>query len=471
MKMKRIFALLALGMMLFVACETENGNNTTGDNNNNEQQGKPEETDKDYVLTLATKSVMEFEVEGGMGEIGYTLTEVSRANETPDVDLPEEDTVTGDSAADDEPEEKLPLPEVTCEAEWITDIAVGESIAFKVLPNDGDERESFVVVSYEDQKFQVLVRQKGNATEYDVEFRASYLNGTYFGKLQTYGYNYFIVLSDTGLTDMMNYVSGGTQYRFDLYSGVTSAFEPVDYVPEGVYEFGECTPGTIDASQSYYLGPNGNDVNFASATVTVTKDKIVAVVRMLNGEIHRVTYEGSLALDYTQPTASDLTASTQTADVSFDVTGGYISAYYRGDYYGKGVDVWFLHMIERKAGFSGTYLMMDLLVDKSKGGYDNKEGFIGEYTVLNHTMENFAGTFAPGCLRDDWNQLHTWYMNCVNSQIDPTNWAPFVDGKITITKEGDDYILTMDGKDDIGNKVQGTFRGAVGDYQDQSWDL
>ena len=62
-------------------------------------------------------------------------------------------------------------------------------------------------------------------------------------------------------------------------------------------------------------------------------------------------------------------------------------------------------------------------------------------------------------------------MNCINSQIDPTNWAPFVDGKITVTKDGDGYVLTMDGVDDIGNKIQGTFRGVVGDYQNQAYDL
>lgn len=468
--MKRVFALFTLFAMLFAACES-GGDNTTGGNNQNDEQGKPEDTKKEYVLTLATKSVMEFAAEGGKGEIGYALTEVTRAHEAPDMETPVEDAVTGDSAADERPEEEKPQLDVTCDAAWITDIAVADAITFNVLPNEEGERETLIVVSYEDQKFQVLVRQKGNALAVDVEFKATNLNGTYFGKLQTYGYNYFIVLSDTGIPEMNGYVSGGTQYRFDLYSDVTSAFEPVDYVPEGVYEFGDFMPGTIDATQSYYLGANGDDMDFASATVTVTENKIVAVVRMMNGKIHRVTYEGSLALDYTQPTASDITASTQTADVSFDVTGGTIMAYYRGDYYGKGADVWFLHMIENKATFSGTYLMMDLLVDKSKGGYDNKDGFVGEYKVLNHTMENFAGTFAPGCLRDDWNQLHTWYMNCINSQIDPSNWAPFVDGTITVVKGGEDYILTMDGVDDIGNKIQGTFRGKVGDYQNQAYDL
>lgn len=468
--MKRVFALFTLFAMLLVACES-GGDDTKPAGNPGGEQGKPEDANKEYVLSLATKSVMEFEAEGGKGEIGYTLTEETRAHETPDMDIPTEGVVTGDSAAEKTTGQEESKVKVACDADWITDIVVAEVITFNVLPNEEGERETMVVVSYEDQKFQVLVRQLGDTPAVDVEFRATHLNGTYFGKLETYTYNYFIILSDTGLPGMNISVDGGTQYRFDLYSDVTSAFEPVDYVPEGVYVFGEYTPGTIDAAQSCYISANGDEMAFASAKLTVTENKIVAEVRMMNGKIHHVTYEGSLALDYTEPTASDIKASALTADAAFDVKGGSIMAYYRGDFYGKGADVWFLHMIADRATFSGTYLMMDLMVDKSQGGYDNKEGFVGEYTVLNHTMEDFAGTFAPGCLRDDRTQLHTWYMNCVGGVIDTSNGAPFVDGKITVAKEGEEYILTMDGVDDIGNKIQGSFRGKVVEYQNQANDL
>lgn len=438
--MKRFLILFALMAVTFTACD--DGDETANNEN--------------YILTLASQSVMNFDAEGGVGEIGYALTEDTRSSKP----IP--------------PYTKI---EVKCDVDWITDIVVDEAITFNVQPNDGAERETFIKVAYEAQTFSVMVRQAANGSVADVEFKATHLNGTYFGKLQTYGYNYFIVLSDTGIPLMNDYVYNGTQYRFDLYSDQTSAFEDVDYVPEGVYEFdgaGVGNPGSIDPTQSYYLcyGDDGNvTMDFASAKVTVTKDKIVAEVRMMNGKIHRITYEGSLAMDYPELTPADVTHSTQTADVNFDVEGGSIMAYYRGDFYGKGVDVWFLHMIQNKSNFSGTYLMMDLMVDKSKGGYDNQEAFVGEYTVASSALDNFAGTFAPGCMRDDWNQMHTWYMNCVNSQIDPSNWAPFVDGKITITKDGNGYALTMDGVDDIGNKVQGTFRGTVIDYQNQAYDL
>lgn len=447
--MKRIFMMFALLAVAFASCEP---NDASKDNNSTGGSDTPK---TEYVLTLASKSVMEFSADGGKGEIGYLLTEVTRAE---------------DGSNNMPAEEETPV-KATCDANWITDLVVAESITFNVLPNDGDERETFVKVAYEDQKFQVLVRQLSNdVSDVDVEFRATHLNGTYFGKLQTYGYNYFIVLSDSGLTEMKD--GYGIQYRFDLYSGESSALEPVDYVPEGVYVFGDCSPGTIDASQSYLLpGDGSSGIDYASAKVTVTKDKIVAEVRLMNGKVHRVIYEGSLALDYLNPTAQDVAHSTQTADVNFDVTGGAIMAYYRGDYFGKDADVWFLHMIENKADFAGVYLMMDLMVDKSEGGYNNIDALVGEYTVADHTMTDYANTFAPGYMRDDWCQMHTWYMNCINGGIDSGNWAPFVAGKITIAKEDDGFAITMDGRDDVGNKVNGTFRGKVIDLQDQSYDL
>lgn len=60
--MKRIFILFALMAVALTACES--GDETTDA--------------KEYVLTLASKSVMNFTAEGGKGEIGYALTESTR---------------------------------------------------------------------------------------------------------------------------------------------------------------------------------------------------------------------------------------------------------------------------------------------------------------------------------------------------------------------------------------------------------
>ena len=48
--------------------------------------------------------------------------------------------------------------------------------------------------------------------------------------------------------------------------------------------------------------------------------------------------------------------------------------------------------------------------------------------------------------------------------------APVTAGTISVEKDGDEYILTLDGKDDNGNNIRGTFRGRVNDYQNQAHD-
>jgi hypothetical protein len=46
--------------------------------------------------------------------------------------------------------------------------------------------------------------------------------------------------------------------------------------------------------------------------------------------------------------------------------------------------------------------------------------------------------------------------------------APFTSGTIKVTKEGNAYKFDIDGADDNGNKIIGTFIGYISDYQDQS---
>jgi len=73
-------------------------------------------------------------------------------------------------------------------------------------------------------------------------------------------------------------------------------------------------------------------------------------------------------------------------------------------------------------------------------------------------------------LRDDSMQLHAWYAKCVSGQLDMSQAAPITAGSVKVEKAGDDYILTVDGKDDNGNNIRGTFRGKVNTYDNQAHD-
>lgn len=131
MKLKNLlFALFALPLA-FIACETTP---------EPEPQPKPEPEPevKTPVLTLTSNDVLDFEAEGGLGFIKYTLE-----NAVEGVEL-----------------------KATCEADWVTDLVAGDNVVFKVVANEGEARTTKVVVEYDTQSFEVTVNQaaKGSNT-------------------------------------------------------------------------------------------------------------------------------------------------------------------------------------------------------------------------------------------------------------------------------------------------------------------
>ena len=98
MKLKNLLYLL-LAAPLFVACD-------------------PVEEALEPVLTLTSEAEVNFTAEGGEGVITYTL----------------ENPVEGT---------KL---EASCEAAWVLGLTAGETVTFGVVANEGDARETNVVV-------------------------------------------------------------------------------------------------------------------------------------------------------------------------------------------------------------------------------------------------------------------------------------------------------------------------------------
>ena len=79
---------------------------------------------------------MNFEAVGGKGVILYNPEEATRFEPVP-----------------------MPVVEAFCAAAWITDISIEEDITFNVAANDGEARETEVVVTYGEQKVRVSVKQ------------------------------------------------------------------------------------------------------------------------------------------------------------------------------------------------------------------------------------------------------------------------------------------------------------------------
>lgn len=405
-------------------------------------------------LTLTSKSVMNFEAVGGTGEITFDFVaeETRKANPvTP-----------------------------SCSADWITKLELGtnNNVTFVVAANEGAERSATINISAGNDTIYVMVMQAGTAVV-DVNFAATHLGGTYYGKFlvgggQAEGFNYFIILSDMQPSNIKSVPDYATQYRFDIYAGEGSEFNREVHIPVGTYTFdpqSSCRIGTVDGSKdcSYLFTANQEAIGFRDATLVVTEDSVVAEVTTFTGELHRITYSGAPVLeDYSEPTFADVYPVSQYTDtLTFDVTGGYMYAYYRGDWFGTGHDVWFMHMIEQKTGFTGVYLIFNFIVPKSVGGFSNNEGYLGEYTLSDPT-KSLDWTFPAGRLRDDSQQLNAYYMVCENGQIDMSKAAPIIDGTIKVEKQGINTVITVDGKDDAGNDVKGTFSGEVRELEDQS---
>ena len=113
--MRKFLSLLFLLLAAFVACEEQP----------NVEVKKPE-------LVLLSSETMLFEAQGGSGEIAYSL----------------KNGVDGKSV------------EASCDADWVTDIAVADKIAFRVLANDKEElRTATITVSYDELSFVVNLRQ------------------------------------------------------------------------------------------------------------------------------------------------------------------------------------------------------------------------------------------------------------------------------------------------------------------------
>ena len=121
MKIKNLFYLLLALPLAFAACE-ETPNEVE----------KPVE--KSPVLTLTSDAVLNFEAEGGEAEITYTL----------------ENAVEGTELT------------ATCEADWV-EAAAGDKVRVTVAANEGDARETKIVVAYGDKNFEVAVKQVAKA--------------------------------------------------------------------------------------------------------------------------------------------------------------------------------------------------------------------------------------------------------------------------------------------------------------------
>ena len=260
MKLNKLFLLLLALPLAFVACEPN----------------EPIETPTDpAVLTLTSENSLHYTPEGGQGVITYTL----------------ENAVEGTELT------------ATTNADWITDITVGEQITFVVAANETTEtRNDRILVSYGTENFNVFVTQEG--IEPVIRFEAKKLDGEYYGTKYSPNHNFAIYLSDKGFEDGRHVVPNATYYALDLYVDDQPYIDEngIMTIPAGTYTFDvndSYKDKSIGYSYSEYMKINADATAyeikeyFESAELVITENTIT-LTAYVAGVKHIVTYTGKL---------------------------------------------------------------------------------------------------------------------------------------------------------------------------------
>ena len=424
--MKRLFLFMAVSVVaLAMSCSPEVVDE--GEGNPNDVPGKPVE-DENATLSLTSEGVMLFPEEGGEGVINYTLKGASDDAEI----------------------------EVVCEADWVTITEVGNEVKFTVAHNDlTEERMAMIFLSYAKQSVQVVVEQQGQP---NVEFVASKLNGMFEKKDATHpdAYKYTVILSKYGTTGVMDYYANDSYYKFIIYSSIPAAGSPSLCVGEYVYDADNTYAADTfasDRSEVVITDSEGKQTvhKIEDGRVIVAEDLVVALITLDNGELHRVTYSGSLSLSFAQRVVSG-PFSTLTEDYSFNIENGYMLLIYDGDAYGVGNGSWDVRFMAKQDMSEGDFFRFTVAVDDAS--YNDE--LLYRSFVCDEDATYAGGTFKPGRLDEELNFSGSWYLPLEKASFTSIQ-APFVGGSVSIERHNTtEAIVTVDVVDDRGHKVVGT---------------
>lgn len=251
--MKRLFYILIAAPLFFAACETT----TTP-------------AEENATLTITSGESMEFTHEAGAGEITYTL----------------EGTKQGAK------------PSVACNAEWISDITVAETITFNISANEGDTRMAPMLITYGNAQQQVIVKQLSPS---EAALNAAYFGGEYYGSIYSPGMgNYYLHLSDNGFNEQGMDKPNSKYYCVDLYAPL---YEGADgstiELPVGTYTLStEADPVMWTMSWGYSgyretneAGQSLEPYKYDHATLIVTEEGATFECS-IEGVKHKVKFSG-----------------------------------------------------------------------------------------------------------------------------------------------------------------------------------
>ena len=408
MKARNLFYLLLALPLFFAGC-------TEGENIESAAEGTK--------LTLTSEDSLQFTADGGNGTIAYTLQ-----NGVAGINL-----------------------EATCEAQWVSNITIGEEITFTVAANEGDARNTKIVVSYAQLSFEVGVAQAGKSGSdtpaENVTLTAQYLIGNYWAKSWgSVDYNYTIILSDVGLDEEGEYFPNGKYYYIEVYS-TEAIIDEDNYitVPSGTYTYdisNSTKAGTMGAG-SFYMEMNSDASDyiiglFESATLVVTENSST-LNAVIEGVEHTVTYNSALKIPIVDSgdDGGDDGGEDDDEDLSGNITDANFTAldayaeYYGDEYSPNTADNFYL-------------ILSDLGFDED--GYEYADG--SYYCFDLYTPITADMTIAPGTYTiDDFDTCEPWTVSTYYSsyyKMDEFGYGFVaedypVSGYITINEDGSIY--------------------------------
>ena len=402
--MRKIFSLLAIASLLFVACD--NGSNETAT----------------PTIKLTSEKVIELGAEGGDVEIFYTLA-------------------NGESNS----------VNVTDNAEWVDATVESGKVVVKVAANnDTPAREATITLTYYKSSADITIKQAGKTSSDDnvTEVVMKRFEGIYFGTEYSSVPNYYVILSDIGVNSDGSPKANGTYYFIDMYHN-TVADEVCPILPNGNYTYDKtnsCVNLTFTEQASWYAvmdanGEYAKSNSFVNASITVSENKFEATIEFYGGEKHHIVYEGKLQ------TSIGHILSTFTEDKEFMVEGATITATLFGDSYEVGQQDWIVEAVK------GDDLFMVEVFNSSTTSPD------GLYQMLDVESSDYANRFLPGMFGNGL--IGSWYAKLTDNVVRGDVWAPLTDGMIRITTEGENLAIELACKDDAGNNITGTVSGSV----------
>ncbi len=417
---------MAISLVSFAACEVAPEGPV--DNSTN--------ADANAVLEVKTQKV-EAHFAGGTNVVEYSLTGVAEGYKA--------------------------TPDATVNVDWVEVGAIEDGkVNFVVSINDTTERRvATLTLSYGEQSFNVFVEQAEGYTV-DVEFVAGALNGQYDGTTTSIDPNYFAILSKNGTTGWgIGHLYLDTYYRFDIYSKTESTGDKV-ILPNGTYIFDYLNTGIGDTFGDFYSvrletfqDGTFKETKIEDGAIIVTDNKFEAILKMVDGKVHRVVYEGSLELGYIPIPEPDY-YSTLTEDYTFNHPDGILRLSYFGDYYNIGAANWIVSMVLPGRPINGDYFVIDLV---TANNVFDESNVMGTYTCVADETQVAKNVFFAGDYSEGF--FCSWYFVCEDDSFGSNDLAPLSGGTVTISQDDSGatpkYVVEFDCVDDNNHKIKGTF--------------